>query len=170
MPNSRLISLLIGLGMLGACGESEKRARDAQNDNGADFALTLDGNEGSANVSVDLPVIQGKFRLPALKIGTDVDIEGVKLYPGTKVTGIDIAGEEGHSDGSLAIRFLSDAAPAALRRYYLDAFKEKGMAVTSSAYSISGRGENGKPFRIDLEPQDDGSGTSGTIRFGARAR
>lgn len=168
MSNNKLISMLVGLGMLGACGDD--RGRDAQNDNGADLAMTIDGgNEGGANVSLDLTGIKGKISLPKLRIGTgDVDIDGVKLYPGSRVTGIDISGEDGRSEGSLGIRFDSDASPETVRDYFVKALKEKGVVASAQGYRIDGFDKDGKPFRITLGEQ--GKGTRGVLKLGSKAR
>ncbi len=157
MSNTRFITLLLGLGMLGACGAPEERRLDVQDDDGA------------ADVSVDMPGVEGRFRIPAIKLdNADVDIDGVKLYPGTKVTGVELSGEEGHSEGALVIRFRADAAPASVRDYYLEAFSKKGMRMTASGNGITGQDSNGKPISIALVAQE--GGTMGTVRLGRRAR
>lgn len=164
--------MLIGLGMLGACSEGDERGREAQNDNGAEVAMSVDGDKNGgngANVSIDLPSIKGKFSLPKLKIDTgDLDIDGVKLFPGSRVTGVDIAGEEGMSEGSVGVRFDSDAAPAKVRAYYLAALKAKGIEVSAQGDRIIGHDHEGKPFSISLTEQ--GEGTRGVIRMGSARR
>lgn len=162
--------MLIGLGMLGACGEGDERRRNAQNDNAADVAMNVEGsNGGAANLSLDLPDIKAQIRLPKIKLKTgDVDIDGVRLYPGSRVTGIDLAGEEGQSEGSVGIRFDIDAKPDEVRDYFVDAFKQKGVAVTVQDYRISGRDHDGKPFSIVVEEQ--GEGARGVLKLGNKGR
>ncbi len=166
MLNSRLISMLIGLGILSACSEGDDRGRDAQNDNGADLSMRIDGgNEGAGKISVAIPGIGRKLKLPALSLGkTDVDIDGVKLYPGAKVTGVDVAGQEGASEGGVVIKFDSPAAPQAIQSYYLDALRKKGLTASAEGTGVSGHDHDGKSFRIDLDAQ--GSGTRGVIHIG----
>lgn len=166
MLNGRLISMLIGLGMLGACGEADDRRREAQNDNGADVSMRVEGENGAAaNIAIDLPDIKGKITLPKVRIATgDVDIDGVKLYPGSRVTGVDIAGEEGTSEGSLGIRFDAGDGPDKVRDYYLAAFRKKGITASAQGGRIIGRTGDGKPFSIALEAQ--GEGTKGVLRIG----
>jgi hypothetical protein len=166
MSHYRFISMLVGLGMLSACSEGDDRERSAQNDNGADVAFNAQsGNDGTTKVAVDIPGLQGQFKLPAFKLGkTDVNIGGVKLYPGTRVTGVDVAGQEGRSEGGMIVKFDSDAAPGAIQSYYLNAFREKGLTAAAQGSGVSGRDEHGKPFHIDLNAQ--GAGTRGTISFG----
>jgi hypothetical protein len=160
MSHYRFISMLIGLGVLSACNDPDERRVNAQNDNGSDLSMTVDGgNKKAAKISLSLP---------SIKLGTpDVDIDGVKLYPGARVTGVDISGQEGQSEGGLIIRFDADVASDKVRDYYLAAFKAKGVAVSQGRNGISGKDEDGKPFRIMLE--DNGGKTRGTIQMGNKA-
>ncbi len=162
MPHNRLISMLIGLGMLSGCGDADDRKASAVNDNGADVSLHVGGNDA------DGAKIAGKFKLPSIKLGTqDVDIAGVRLYPGAQVTGIDVAGEEGESEGGVTIRFDSDASMMSVRDYYLIAFKKRGVAATLKGNDITGRDLDGKAFNIALTPE--GESSRGVIKLGSKA-
>jgi hypothetical protein len=138
MSHYRFISMLIGLGVLSACNDSDERKVSAQNDNGGDLSMNVDGG-GNKGGKISL-------RLPSIKLGApEVDIDGVKLYPGARVTGVDISGQEGQSEGGLNVHFDADVAPDTVRDYYLAAFKSKGMGVTQTSYGVSGRDKDGKP-------------------------
>jgi len=173
MPYRQLMTMLLGLGALSACG----RADDAQNDNGTDVSVSLDGGNGTiaadgetGRVSIDLGSIAGNFKLPKLKLGgSDVDIDGVKLYPGSKVTGLDIddPSSKAEGDGRVSIRFDAPAAPATVQRYFLDAFKEKGVTAKADGTGLQGKGEDGKPFTMTLTKA--GEGTRGVVLFGPKA-
>jgi hypothetical protein len=159
MSHYRFISMLIGLGVLSACNDPDERRVNAQNDNGSDLSMSVDGGNNNAKISLSLP---------SIKLGTpDVDIDGVKLYPSARVTGVDISGQEGQSEGGLIIRFDADVAPDKVRDYYLAAFKAKGVAVSQGGNGISGKEKDGKPFRITLE--DNNGNTRGTIQMGNKA-
>lgn len=170
MPNSRFMVMLTGLGVLGACNAPGEGGAGAPGGNGGDTAMRAESEgNGAAQVSLDLPGVEGRFRIPSIRLGrADVDIDGVKLYPGAKVTGVDLAGEEGHSEGAVTIRFRADAAPAAVRDYFVAAFREQGVSAKASGAAIAGRDSNGKPFRIDLAAE--GEGTIGTLRLGSERR
>ncbi len=160
MSHHRFISMLIGLGMLSACNDADERKLNAQNDNGADLSMHIDGGNGGA-------WIDATIGLPGLKLGTpSVDIDGVKLYPGARVNGIDVSGHAGDDEGGVVIHFDSDAAPDKIRDYYLAAFKEKGLKAAAEGQAMIGRDEDGKPFRIALTPQNDG--TRGEIHVGQK--
>lgn len=161
MPHYRFISMLIGLGVLSACNDPDERRVSAQNDNGSDVSMSIDGGNGGGPGKISLS-------LPSLKLDNpDVDIDGVKLFPGAKVTGVDISGQDGGSEGGLIVRFNADAAPDKIRDYYLKAFKAKGMAAMATRGGIAGTDHDGKPFRIDLEAND--GRTRGAIHMGNKA-
>jgi hypothetical protein len=160
MSHYRFISMLIGLGVMSACNDPDERRVSAQNDNGSDLSMSVDGGKnGGGKISLSLP---------SIKLGApEVDIDGVKLYPGARVTGVDISGQEGQSEGGLIVRFDADVAPDKVRDYYLAAFKSKGVAVTQGGEGISGHDEDGKPFRIMLS--DNEGNTRGAIQMGNKA-
>ncbi|HEY1124720.1 MAG TPA: DUF4230 domain-containing protein [Sphingobium sp.] len=163
MSHYRFISMLIGLGVLSACNDPDEHRVSAQNDNGIDLSMSVDGGNDGANTKVSI-------RLPSLKLDNpDVDIDGVKLYPGARVTGVDISGEDGQSEGGMTIRFISDAAPDEIRDYYLGAFMAKGLTATVTRGGIAGTDHDGKPFRIDLVAQDGAAGTRGTVHVGNKS-
>lgn len=162
MSHYRFISMLIGLGVLSACSDADERRSNAQNDNGSDLSMSIDGDDKGprGRLSIGLP----SFKLD----NPDVDIDGVKLYPGARVTGVDISGEDGQSEGGMTIRFISDAAPDKVRDYYLMAFMAKGMTATVTRGGIAGTDRDGRPFRIGLT--ENGSGTRGAVHMGNKAR
>jgi len=160
MSHSRLISMLIGLGMLSACSDADDRKQSAQNDNGADVSLNVSGQNGAAK-------IEGRFKLPSIRLGTsDVDIAGVPLYPGAVVRDVDVAGEEGQSEGSVTIRFDSDASLVSVRDYYLIAFRKRRVAASLKGNDITGRDLDGKPFSIAMTAE--GESMRGVIRLGSK--
>lgn len=165
MPHYRFISMLIGLGVLGACNDADERRVGAQNDNGSDASMSIDGGNGGGNSGGPASISLG---LPSLKLDNpDVAIDGVKLFPGARVTGVDISGQDGRSEGGLTVRFDAKVPPDKIRDYYLAAFMAKGMTTTLTRGGISGTDRDGKPFRIHLEANDGGA--RGTIHMGNKA-
>jgi hypothetical protein len=172
MAHHRFIGMLIGLGMMSACNAGDERRTAAQNDNAADVAqVSGDGDPGSktdgndASIAIDLPGIKGNFKLPKLTIASDdVDIDGVRLYPGSRVHAFEIAGEDGANEGSLTLRFEADASPATVQRYFLDAFRDKGVSARAQGSGVAGTDHDGKPFSILLDGK--GSGTRGVVKIG----
>lgn len=161
MSHYRFISMLIGLGVLSACNDPDERRVSAQNDNASDVSMSIDGGNNGSGAKISLS-------LPSLKLDNpDIDIDGVKLFPGAKVTGVDISGQDGRSEGGVIVRFNAEAPPAKIRDYYLAAFKQKGVTAAARGTGIVGTDHDGTPFRIDLEAND--AGTRGAIHMGNKA-
>ncbi|HZV57283.1 MAG TPA: hypothetical protein VFF89_06365, partial [Sphingobium sp.] len=63
MLNNRPVFVLLGLGMLGACGDGGRQTAESDKDGG--FAMRVEHDMGeAANVSIDLPAVKGRFTLP----------------------------------------------------------------------------------------------------------
>jgi hypothetical protein len=128
---------------------------DGDNDN-----VSIHSDEGG-NVSFDLPFAKGQVKLPSSFMHEgDVDIDGVKLMPGSKVTGFNV---ESHNDVSnVDMSFTAPASPDQVRSYFVDQFKKQGAAVSLSGNKVTGKSKDGSPFTIDVNPS--GSGSQGTIK------
>lgn len=165
MLNNRPVFVLLGLGILGACGDGGRQTAESDKDGG--FAMRVEHDTGeAANVSIDLPAVKGRFTLPSLKVETeDIEIDGVRLYPGARVTAVDISGADGLNESAVRVRFDADAPPAQVRDYFLAAFRKKGVPVDVAGNRITGRDSNGKPFAIILWTQE--AGTRGLLRMGS---
>ena len=113
-------------------------------------------SDASGNVSYDLPFAKGQVKLPeGFMHDGDVDIDGVKLMPGSKMTGFNLDSQNDVSNVELA--FTSPAPPEQVRAYYIDQFKQKGVEASLSGDTVTGKSKDGKPFRIEISPVGDGS-------------
>jgi len=61
--------------------------------------------------------------------------------------------------------FNAPASPDAVRAYFLDQFKTKGVEASPTADGLSGKSKDGNRFAIHLEPA--GSGSKGKIEINA---
>ncbi len=139
---------------------------DAKGNSGEDVAISADGQTG--RVAVKVPGFEGKMNLPKFMLdNSNFDLDGVKLYPGSKVTNVNITADEGQrKDAQVSIAFSSPAEPAKVATYLQKAFAEKKMAVTANGTSLSGTTTDGDAFAIALEP--GAGGTSGRIDIDAK--
>jgi hypothetical protein len=165
---------LAALALLAACDDTRHASSDDKGTDvrvqGADGKAVIEADSNSGRVSVDIGGLKGSVDLPRVALdAADFDMDGVKLYPGSKITGMDVkAGPDGDDDGSVTVRFTAPAAPGAVSDHFLTAFrKEEGTTVSVNAGGLSGKDEDGKPFTIELKP--DGAGTTGVIRLGQGA-
>ena len=135
----------------------------AKHDNDKNETVRISASDADGNVSFDLPFAKGEVKLPdgAVIHGSDVDIDGVKLYPGASVTGFNIDAKDKNSVVSIA--FKTPAPADKVRAYFLDEFKKKGVTASASGDAVSGTSKDGSPFQIQVT--GTGNESQGTIRL-----
>lgn len=156
-----LVLIVLPLFALGACEMKVGKGDDAAGGN----------SSASSHVSLDIPGFSAKVDLPAFDAeGKNMDIDGIKLYPGSQVTGVDIKADGGadtsKGKGSVRISYASADAPAKLRAYYEGAAKDHGFTSTAPtqegpATLLNLTSSEGKAVRIAIEP--DGAGSKGAL-------
>lgn len=123
---------------------------------------SIDGNSGA--VKIDTPVFKGEFNLPKINLTAEnFDINGVHLYPGSRIAAVDIKPEKNDDDGIVTVRFESPASVDTVRGWLKDQFDRKGTKVSVEGNSIHGEADD-KPFRFDLAPK--GNVAAGTVTIG----
>ena len=149
--NRSALFLLIPL--LAGCNIHSK---NAANDDGK---VNIHADE-SGNISFNLPIAQGQVKVPAAFMHDgNVDIDGVKLPPGSSVTGFNM---DAHEEGAtININFTAPGAPDQVRNYFVDAFKKQGVEASVSGDTVSGKSKDGGPFTIQVS--QTGSRSQGKI-------
>jgi hypothetical protein len=154
---------LAGALSLGACSDKSGTSItfNADDDNGA---MTMSDNGQTGEVALNVPGFSGKLKLPKLHLdGNDVEFNGVHLYPGSKVTGMNV--DAGGDEGVVHIAFDSPADPGAVRGWFQSKLTGAGFTLHADGSGLAGKTDEDKPFRLDLQP--DGSGhAKGKITVG----
>ena len=146
-------ALMLVLPLLAACNVEHKDAAKG------DDNVQING-DGNGQVSFDLPFAKGEVKIPGMNMdGGDFDIDGVKLMPGSKVSGFTVNAGKGES--TARISFKAPAGVEETRAYFLDQFKGKGVTASASGDGITGTSKDGDPFAIHLAAAD--GGTQGSI-------
>ena len=142
-------ALLLVLPLLAGCNMHSKMPGDD------DEAVSIKADE-NGNLEFNLPIVEGKMKLPAgVMHNGDVDIDGVKLMPGSKITGFSVfAADEG---SNVDIAFSAPASPDQVRAYYVGEFKKQGLEVASAGDAVTGKSKDGSPFTIKVSPAPGGS-------------
>jgi hypothetical protein len=161
---------------LAACGEADKPAATAEATAEADGkavstekTVVFKADSKTGEVGVDLPGGTGaSLRLPpevVEKMGEDskLDVDGVGLYPGARVTEVAATSRDGGADksSSATIRFTASSTPQAVAEWYVAAFNDKGHKATRSGNRVEGTTTEGSRFTLDLAAE--GQGTAGTL-------
>jgi hypothetical protein len=154
----RATAFLIPVLLLVGCKVETKNPADA------DGNVTIEANS-SGEVNFNLPFVNGKIDLPEGAIhNSNFDIDGVKLMPGSTVTGFSVfAGDRG---STVHMAFNAPATPEAVRAYFADQFKRKGVEAQVAGDAVTGKSKDGTPFTIRVSPSVKGS--QGTIDIQAK--
>ena len=142
-------ALLLIVPLLAGCNMHSKMP------DGGDDNVVINADE-SGNLEFNLPIVEGKLKLPAgVMHNGNVDIDGVKLMPGSSVTGFSVfAGDKG---STVNMAFKAPAPPDAVRSYYVDQFKKQGVDTALSGETLTGKSKDGSDFTIDVSPAANGS-------------
>ncbi|HEX2624947.1 MAG TPA: hypothetical protein VHM21_06820 [Sphingomicrobium sp.] len=153
----RLALLLTSVALIAGCNVHSKNPANSDGD------VTIDA-DSNGEVNFNLPFANAKVKLPegAMRNG-NFDIDGVKLMPGSSITGFSVFARDQGSD--VTMTFNAPASPDAVRAYFLDQFKTKGVEASPTADGLSGKSKDGNRFAIHLEPA--GSGSKGKIEINA---
>jgi hypothetical protein len=142
-------ALLLPVALLAGCNVQSK------NPASGDHNVSIHADE-SGNVSFNLPIAQGKVKVPAgFMHKGDVDIDGVKLMPGSQVTGFNV--DAAHGAANVDMSFTAPAAPDALRSYFVNEFKKQGVDAAVSGDAVTGKSKDGNAFAIHVTPAPNGA-------------
>jgi hypothetical protein len=157
MKNFALIAAVTGASlMVAACDEGPSNA--TANSSEPILTITDSGNE-SGNVSLNLPGLSAKIRMPTeMMTGGKFDIDGVSLFPGSKMTNMKI----GSADEDFSMTFDAPAEPGKISSWFQERFAEKSIAVTKTTNGLTGETTDGNRFTITLAPAAAGH-SAGTI-------
>lgn len=135
--------------ILAGCSTADPAGRTA-NTSGENVAIAVDAASG--NVAVALPGFAGNIKVPTTMVSSaNFDIDGVKLYPGSKIGAMNVTASDGK--GEVRVDFTSPANIAAVRADLVAKFGDKSIAVTGDANTLSGETAKGDRFTIALSPQ-----------------
>lgn len=140
---------LIFLPLLAGCNVHSKNPA-----NGDDkVAIQADEN---GQIAFNLPIAEGKLKVPASMMHNgDIDIDGVKLMPGSSVTGFSVfAGDKG---ANVTMAFKASASADEVRSYYVDQFKKQGVEAALAGDAVTGKTNDGSPFAIHVSAAPSGS-------------
>ena len=142
-------ALLLLLPLLAGCNVHSK------NPAAGDDNVSIHADE-SGHIAFNLPIAEGKLKVPAsIMHDGNFDIDGVKLMPGSSVTGFNV--DAGGKNATVDMSFTAPASPDEVRSYYLDQFKKQGIEVALAGDAVAGKSKDGSPFTIQVSPTASGS-------------
>jgi hypothetical protein len=142
-------ALLLLLPLLAGCNVHSK------NPASGDDNVSIHADE-SGHIAFNLPIAEGKLKVPAAMMHDgDFDIDGVKLMPGSSVTGFNL--DAANDNATVDMSFTAPASPDEVRSYYVDQFKKQGVEVALAGDAVAGKSKDGNPFTIQVSRAPSGS-------------
>lgn len=142
-------ALLLPVALLAGCNVHSKDPAHG------DDNVSIHADE-NGHVSFNLPIAQGQVKVPAgFMHNGDVDIDGVKLMPGSKVTGFNV--DASHGAANVDMSFTAPASPDAVRSYFVEEFKKQGVDAGISGDAVTGKSRDGNAFAIHVAAAANGS-------------
>jgi hypothetical protein len=142
----------------------------SKNDDKGSLSIDMNSQAGAGNVSISVPGFDTKVKIPSSFMAHgDFDIDGVKLYPKSKVTSFNVNVDSKTTDGKstdnsvVKMGFAAPADVATVTTWYKDQFAAKSIAARQTATGFSGKTEDGDVFTIALMPVGAGA-TNGAIQ------
>lgn len=123
------------------------------NDNGM---VTVSANSQDGNVSVRVPGVSIDTKLPkSMFTRSDFDIDGVKLFPGSKIQTMDVnAGGKAGTKAIVDITFSSPASVEAVHKHFAEGFAREEVTYKTYGSTLTGKTSDGNDFAIDMVPMD----------------
>jgi hypothetical protein len=142
-------AFLVLLPLLAGCHMHSKNPAEG------DDNVSIHADE-SGNIAFNLPIAEGKLKIPGNFMHEgDVDIDGVKMMPGSSLTSFNL---DSHNDVSnVQMSFTSTASPDEVRSYYVDHFKKQGVEAAIAGDAVTGKSKDGSSFTIQVDPAANGS-------------
>jgi hypothetical protein len=142
-------SLLLLVPLLAGCNVHSKNPANG------DENVTIHADE-NGHIAFNLPIAQGQVKVPtAMMHNGNFDIDGVKLMPGSSVTGFNL---DAHDNGATVdMSFTAPASPDEVRAYFLDQFKKQGVEAALAGDAVAGKSKDGSPFTIQVGTAPNGS-------------
>lgn len=150
------IAVLSVVLLVSACSDRKDDKADAET-SGA--SVDIQGDSETGAIAIKIPGgIEANLKVPEnLFHDTEVDIDGVGLYPGATVRGVkaDIGDKPGGA--MVTIRFASAADAAVVADWYQQQFADNKVEATRSGETLTGKTRDGDDFTLALSPADAGS-------------
>lgn len=150
--------------LLASCGDDKGTSISisGKDENGKPATASMNGDTG--RVKVDVPGFAADIKLPKIQLdAANFDMNGVKLYPGSTITNMNIDSAKGGD--AVAISFDSPADPAKVKAWFAEKMQAARFTVADAPAGLSGRTDDGDAYSLTLAPGADGHSSNGRIRI-----
>jgi hypothetical protein len=170
----KMIALIISSALaLAACSSKDDATKgtdvsiNASGNSGETMTATADGNSGK--VAVNIPGFKAEIDMPKIHLDTDdFDMNGAKLYPGSKIDKINIQASKdkgGTDNGTVHLAFAAPADVATVKAWFAKELADSGkFTVSQTATGMTGKTAEGDAVSLTLSAAGAGQ-TTGTIEM-----
>ena len=156
-------ALILPIALLAACEKGEP-TRVTINTNGNGAASTDKGK-----VEIGTGGFKADIQIPGMAaMGDRMKIDGVRLYPQSTVSGVNIDAGEGDND-RFAMQFTAPADRAKVSEWFAGQFKDSKFEARTTPTGYAGTTADGDWFTLDLTDAGGGK-TRGEFKFGKQQR
>ncbi len=152
------LTMLTALALLAAC--------DRRDD--APVEIRSAEKPGQSRLKIEADGFKADVNLPMAGMMSDkMEIDGVKLFPGSNITGVDIDAK-GKEDGRVTMRFETPAPRDKVVAWFGDQFTQQKFEARQTSGGFAGTSADGNWYTLDLKAA--GGGTAGEFRLGKAQR
>lgn len=176
MTNKYLVALAAVPLILTACsggGKSEQGdgfemsiETDGEGTGGSD-KVSIGGKDGDSKFSIKTDGFSMDVDLPQISLDSDdFDLNNVSLYPGSKVTGLNVEDKDGQG-GKVILSFDAPTNTDDLVSWFEQKMTDENFVVQKEGNKLSGQTDEGDPFMLELT-EKGAEETSGKLEFSER--
>ena len=150
---------LIALVALGACRDKPEEAKNSASASASASSASASGNQPGMKIEVINPDVNLK--------ADDFNIDGVKLYPGSTITKMNVETTSDTAKGqksAVKVGFESPANAKILADWFDAEMKKAKFTTARSGYDISGQTPSGQQFILKIGDVG-GRKSSGTVEI-----
>lgn len=169
-----LLGLAAVLAALGGCSQAEEATPitiNAATDNGTATVAAMDRD---GRLRIDTPVLKAELKLPRIAVDAgDLDLDGMSLFPGSRIAGIAVEGDRGDGDqaaakGQVRISFDAPAGPDAVRNWFVEETRRAQFNVQADGAALVGTTADGSPVRLEFATGEVPGRTRGVVTITER--
>lgn len=138
--------------------------------------ITINGEEGNVSIvtdadgrtTINAPGVSISAKTPKINLEGDMDLSGVKLYPGSKVHefNLDATGNGGEDKGRVVVAFEAPAGLEKVQAWFQDKMAARKFKVSPQGNGFAGTTDEGAPVTLELNA-DGADKTRGKMTIGA---
>ena len=159
------LAFLLPIALLAACDrKGDGAAVEIRSDNGSTHISAEPGKD--SRLKIDTPGVKADIDVPFLGSITDkMDIDGVRLYPNSKIAGVNINANDRQDDqGRFSLRFAAPAGRDKVAAWFQQQFDANDFKMTLQGNRFTGTNDDGHPVTLDMRDGPNGT-TEGEIRI-----